>query len=151
MRFFELAEDRIAALPAVRAVEAISFLPLTGFRANNGFDVDGRRVEPDSPVADSRAVTTGYFRTMGIAIEEGRSFERADVANSPSVAVVSRSLARRFWPTSSAIGHYLEYEWMQKEHVRIVGVAEDVRESAAPPSHPTWRSTARSGNSRIPP
>jgi putative ABC transport system permease protein len=65
---------------------------------------------------------------MGIPILEGRGFTREDRMDSPDVAVVSRSLARAFWPDSSAVGHYLLYEWDKPLRVRIVGVAGDVHD-----------------------
>jgi putative ABC transport system permease protein len=130
VQFFQEAESRIAALPGVRAVGWISYLPLTGLRAVQGFNVEGRPpVEMSmAPGGDMRAVTPNYFAAMGIPILEGRGFTREDRMDSPDVAVVSRSLARAFWPDSSAVGHYLLYEWDKPLRVRIVGVAGDVHD-----------------------
>jgi putative ABC transport system permease protein len=130
VQFFQAAESQIAALPGVKAVGWISYLPLTGQRAVEGFNVEGRpQVDPSAaPGGDMRAVTPNYFAAMGIAIIEGRGFTRADRMDTPDVAVVSRSLARAFWPDSSAIGHYLLYQWDRPERVRIVGVANDVHD-----------------------
>jgi putative ABC transport system permease protein len=50
---------------------------------------------------------------------------------SPAVGVVSETLARTLWPGSSAIGHYLLYEWNGNERVQIVGVAADVHHEGA--------------------
>ena len=133
LAFFRNAEQRIAALPGVRAVGAISFLPLSGQRSANGFNVEGRppTAPGAEPVGDMRAVTPGYFRAMGIAIKNGRGLEESDVADSPAVGVVSETLARTFWPNESAVGHYLLYEWNGNERVRIVGVAADVHHGGA--------------------
>ena len=73
-----------------------------------------------------RAVTPSYFAAMGIPITEGRGLTDADGMETPDVAVVSQTLAHTFWPDSSAVGHYLLYEWDRPERVRIVGVAGDV-------------------------
>jgi len=128
LAFFRAAEQRVAALPGVSAVGAISFLPLTGQRSSSGFNVEGRPAAAPGaePVGDMRAVTPGYFKAMGIAIVAGRAVEETDAAGTAAVAVVSETLARTFWPNESAIGHYLLYEWYQNERVRIVGVATDV-------------------------
>jgi predicted permease len=133
LAFYRGIEQRIAALPGVRAVGAISFLPLSGQRSSNGFNVDGRPpAAPGSePVGDMRAVTPGYFKAMGIAIRDGRALEETDAAGSPAVGVVSETLARTFWPNESAVGHYVLYEWYVNERVRIVGVAADVHHGGA--------------------
>jgi len=128
LAFFRAAEQRVAALPGVSAVGAISYLPLTGQRSASGFNVEGRPAAAAGaePIGDMRAVTPGYFGAMGISIKDGRNLEETDVANSPAVGVVSETLARTFWPNESAVGHYLLYEWNGSERVRIVGVAADV-------------------------
>ena len=44
------------------------------------------------------------FATTGIRLVEGRDFDDAR-ANTPSVAIVNRAMARRYFPNKSAIGH----------------------------------------------
>lgn len=126
--FFERAEQRIAALPGVRSVGSISWLPLSGLRSASSFTVVGQPVPPlgQEPVGDFRAITPGYFAAMGIPIEEGRGLEAADRRGAAQVAVVSHTLAHTFWPNGSALGHELKYEWDGWYTVRIVGVAGDV-------------------------
>lgn len=130
VQFFQAAESQIATLPGVRAVGWISYLPLTGQRAVEAFNVEGRpQLDPsEAPGGDMRAVTPAYFTAMGIPIVEGRGFTTADRMGTPDVAIVSRSVARAFWPDSSAIGHYLLYQWDRPERVRIIGVAADVHD-----------------------
>src|SRR5205823_9265234 len=128
VEFYRTLESRIAVLPGVKAVGAISFLPLSGQRSANGFAVPGRPAPPKGaePVGDMRAITPGYFQAMGIPIKEGRALAATDVARSPAAAVVSETLARTFWPNESAVGKFIDYEWATEEHVQIVGVAGDV-------------------------
>ena len=126
--FFRALEARVAALPGVQAVGAISFLPLTGERSASDFSVPGRPVPPKGaePVGDMRAVTPGYFRAMGIPIKAGRPLTDADLASTPAVAVVSETFSRTIWPNESAIGKFIDYDWGAPQHVQIVGVAGDV-------------------------
>ncbi|HEY2377655.1 MAG TPA: ABC transporter permease [Gemmatimonadaceae bacterium] len=128
VEFFRELESRIAALPGVRAVGAISFLPLTGERSASDFSVPGRPKPPKGaePVGDMRAVTPGYFQAMGIPIKAGRPLTAADWMGMPDVAVVSETLARTIWPNESAVGKFIDYQWDRQEHVQIVGVAGDV-------------------------
>ena len=126
--FFEEAERRLASLPGVRAVGAISWLPLSGNRSASSFTVVGQPAPPlgQEPVGDFRAVTPGYLGAMGIPIEEGRGIESTDRRGGGEVVVVSHTLAHTFWPSGSAVGHELKYEWDAWHVARIVGVARDV-------------------------
>jgi putative ABC transport system permease protein len=138
LAFWSDAESRIAALPGVIAVGAISFLPLSGDRSNNAFLVEGQPTPRpgEEPVAEFRAITPGYFRAMGIPLEEGRAVDATDRRDAPEVAVVSRTLARQFWPNEGAVGHMLRFEWGGWHRVRIVGVVGDVRDDS-PAAAPT--------------
>jgi putative ABC transport system permease protein len=77
-------------------------------------------------------VSPAYFRTMGIRLVAGRDFDERDSRNSPRVAVINESLAKRLWPGGSAIGRSVtarnsfpganeRLEWAE-----IVGVVGDV-------------------------
>jgi putative ABC transport system permease protein len=68
---------------------------------------------------------------MGIEVIEGRDFEDRDLeVGAPSVVIVSRAVARRFWPGESAIGKRLvggsappaDGRWST-----VIGVAQDLR------------------------
>jgi len=105
-QFFERAESDIASLPGVQAVGAISYLPLTGQRSVNGFNVEGRPpAKPgEEPGGDMRAVTPGYFRAIGLTVIAGRPFAPSDSATAPKVVIVNDTMARRYWPGQSPIG-----------------------------------------------
>jgi len=128
--FLRDAESRIAALPGVTAVGSISYLPLTGERSVTDFAVEGRPAAPGGtgPFADVRAVTPGYFRAIGIPVDQGRGFTEADTKSSPKVGVVNETLARTLFPHESAIGHFITYEWDTTERFEIVGIVGDVHE-----------------------
>ena len=50
-------------------------------------------------------VGNGFFSTMGIPLVAGRTFSTGDLQNSPKVAVINETMAHRFFPNGSAIGH----------------------------------------------
>ncbi len=79
------------------------------------------------PTVDhAMTITPGYVRVMGIPLRAGRSFTNADLADGPPVALVSESLARRFWPGESAVGKRIGYPWVSP-WITIVGVVGDVK------------------------
>jgi putative ABC transport system permease protein len=74
-------------------------------------------------------VSPGYFTTLGIPLIEGRAFADADGPDAGPIAIVSQSMARRFWRGERAIGKRLKPgapdgkgPWRT-----VVGVVGDVR------------------------
>src|ERR1019366_3294087 len=63
---------------------------------------------------------------MGIPVKRGRTFTVADDSLAPQVAVISESMARKFWPGLDPIGH--TFTSMAPAPFTIVGVVADVRE-----------------------
>jgi putative ABC transport system permease protein len=124
--FVQQAEERVGALPGVRAVAAVDTLPLGGFGFGDTFAIEGRPVPEDKPVGLVRAVTPGYFRTMGMPLIEGRDFSAADTSQSALTMIVSRGVARRFWPQGGAVGSRLVLD-PNGRLAQIVGVVGDVK------------------------
>jgi hypothetical protein len=78
--------------------------------------------------ADYRAASAGYFAAMNIPLIRGRLFEENDGPDAPHVALVSQSLARRYWPNENAIGKQIQFGNMDGDlHLlNVVGVVGDV-------------------------
>jgi predicted permease len=70
--------------------------------------------------------TVGYFRTMGIPVLRGRSFERSDHELRTGAVLISESLAEHYWPGESAVGRTVRPEEDANSY-EIVGVVGDVR------------------------
>ncbi len=68
-----------------------------------------------------------YFQVYGIPILQGRSLQQADA---PNQAIVSEKLAKRLWPTTSALGHTFTFKgW--KDSFQVVGVSREVLTTTA--------------------
>jgi putative ABC transport system permease protein len=98
--------DRIGALPGVESAATSNVLPGKGRNWTEEVMVEGDAVpEPGrAPQADYRTVSPGYLESLRIPIIAGRTIEARDDADAPRVAVVSRSMAEKFWPGREAIG-----------------------------------------------
>jgi len=70
-------------------------------------------------------VSPGYFKTVGIPLLSGRDFKRSDSANSPGVAIVSESFARKYWPHGNALGKHIEQVGIHDQTFEIVGIVGD--------------------------
>lgn len=128
-RFDQHVLDGLSALPGVTSSAAVSFLPFGNGVVGN-FQLDDGRALPDDYRVDKPEISASYFRTMGIRILRGREFSERDDARAPGVAVVSDSVARRFWPAGNAVGKRISMEDHPKpgDWLTIVGVAADVRQ-----------------------
>jgi predicted permease len=126
-QFYSQLLDRTGQSPGVVAVGGVNALPLTGSGANGTFRLDG---DPSfRGEANYRVASAGYFAAMGIPLLRGRIFDRVDTKDSPHVAVISRSLAARYWPNEDPIGKRIQFGSMDtdKRVLNVVGVVGDVR------------------------
>jgi putative ABC transport system permease protein len=132
--FWTEALAGLAALPGANSVAAGGNVPGSG--EPNGratFTIEGRPTPAGHPLpsADLQPVSSGYFELLRIPIERGRALSEGDGPGAPPVAVISRSLARRFWPESNAVGERLKLGPPESDApwVTIVGVAADVKQN----------------------
>jgi putative ABC transport system permease protein len=124
--------SRIRALPGVEAAGGTSRLPLAGsaFNPRRTLVIEGRRAVPESelPWALDLTVTTGCFHALNIPLKDGRFVDERDTAASPRVAVVSETMARRYWPGGSAVGRRVRWAGQpDAPWITVVGVVGDVR------------------------
>ncbi|HST53136.1 MAG TPA: ABC transporter permease [Pyrinomonadaceae bacterium] len=130
IQFYREATERIGALPGVEAVGAVSFLPFTGPGAATGFTITGHPAPKagEGPVTEVRVVDAGYFNAMRIPLERGRAFNAEEVTAERHVAVVSESLAQKYFPGEDPIGQRIVVAMKQNpEPTEIVGVVPDVK------------------------
>jgi len=119
---YERTLDALRAIPGVEIASATSRLPLAPGNSARGLNIPG--VPPNTPTdANYRTATPDYFRTMGIPLLRGRVFSDADREGRPPVAVVSASVAQRFWPDQDPIGKQFSID---DPKITIVGVVGDV-------------------------
>jgi len=124
--------DRLAGLAGVMSVAASTNLPIDGFLlTGQHFSLPGSVTPPSElPAAACGSINASYFRTLGIPLLQGRTFDDHDGAGAPLVAIVSSSLARRFFPGRNPIGGKIMVPSLGKSAVEareIVGVAGDIR------------------------
>ncbi len=125
---FERLLDEVRAVPGVRAASAATSLPFGG-RAQWDFRLNDRPPRQDGDLAWNAGISqvaTDYFETMGIPVLRGRGLLPTDTRDGPFVAVVSETMASRFWPGQDVLGKQFGYlidddvPWMT-----IVGVVPD--------------------------
>ena len=131
-RFYDRLSERIAVAPGVEQLGVISIAPFSGLLKTVPFSIPDRQFEDRArPSANLRAISPGYLSTVGTRLLQGRPFSENDRSNTPPVVLVSKALADRFL-SGRAVGQRLLINDNNKgpRPVEIVGVVEDVRQSA---------------------
>lgn len=123
-RFYSDLLERARAAPGVRAAALASGAPMLGVESI-GVVPEGYRLPRGEPAMTTYAssVSEGYFRTMDIAIQRGRSFLESDDKDAPLVAVVNEHMALHYWPKGDALGKRFHIRTSDDPLVEIVGIA----------------------------
>ena len=129
--FYQELLLRLQSTPGVKAVGA------RGGYANIFFQPEGQApaAPGQEPTAVYSSITPGYLNAMGTDLVAGREFSDSDAEGTTPVAIVSESVARRYWSHSSALGSHLTvlariYSGKStgaSEPLEVVGVVKDVR------------------------
>ncbi|HEX8142040.1 MAG TPA: ABC transporter permease [Pyrinomonadaceae bacterium] len=126
--FYQQLLERLGQLPGVVAVGGVNGLPLTDTGGDGTFLIDN---DPShTGHAEYRLASSGYFAAMGIPLLRGRMFGASDGENAPPAAVISQSLAQKYFPGADPIGKRIQFGNMDGDArlLEIVGVVDDVRE-----------------------
>ena len=137
--FYRDVLQRIEKLPGVESASAVNFPPLAIQYTTVSFTIDGHIPSPPDEELNARCsvISPEYFRTMNIPLLSGRPFNDRDADETHGVAIISASMARRFWPDSDPIGYQIRpqftrqrYFWIPESRnlpLTIVGIVGDVR------------------------
>ena len=126
---------RLHAQPGLRNSALAAPLPMDRQgEASFPFSIVGDPPLPPgkSPTADYATVSPDYFQTMGIPLLRGRFFSDQDSPSTPKVAVISETLARRYFPNQDPLGRQMRFGFPPDGNVarEIVGIVGDVRDAA---------------------
>ncbi len=127
-QFFQALTDRVRRVPGVSSAALGRMVPVDSSGMRVTFTPAGRQASGgDSPTADYNPVSPGFFATLGIPLLAGRDFAARDTATGPTVVIVNRTLARRYFGTDHAVGQRLVGFGPSGGSAEIVGVVGDAR------------------------
>ena len=116
------AVERFTAVPGVEAAGAARVLPLSGTIGDWSITIEHKpRVTGENPNGDWQVVTPGYFAALGIPVIRGRAILPRDDETAPLVAVISETMAGRYWPGEDALGKRFHLGTSDQPWVEIVG------------------------------
>jgi predicted permease len=129
VRFHHQLHERIAALPGVRAIGAVSRPPVTGVYHSWGtrrlFAVGAGDEDAPFISANHRTIEGDYFGALRIPLIKGRLFGPEDHAEAPPRVIVNEALVRALFPTEDPLGQRVRGPGTQ-DGAEIIGVVADV-------------------------
>ena len=137
-QLIEAFSQRAGAIPGVVAVAAVSSRPLDDASTGLGIGAPADdRADGAVPWATWRLVTPNYFRTIGVPVLRGRTFDEGEEygwpewqkSKTPMPVIVSDRVARLIYPDADPIGREIILWKGQGDSLgRIVGVVGNMRE-----------------------
>jgi putative ABC transport system permease protein len=115
---------RTRATPGVTNVAYSTVMAFTPGEMLSSFPLRKRDGSQVPVQTGAREVSTGYFKTLGQRIVEGRDFTEEDTATSRRVVIVNREFARKYLE-GRALGWTISGSGDQPQEPLIVGVADD--------------------------
>ena len=124
--FERRALERIQSLPGVKEASMATVVPLF----NGGFGRTLFREGEDASngqngeVTQFGAVSSDYLKTLGIPLIRGQGFDSTVREDSPRVAIINETAAKRIWPNQDAIGKRFKF-FHDTDWTQVIGIARD--------------------------
>jgi hypothetical protein len=125
---FQQIEERVGALPGVKAASFASFVFGQG-SWNTGIRVPGAEANEQTTVKHN-VIGNGYFAALQIPLLAGRTFGPQDTSTSHRVVIISERMAKDLFPPGiNPIGHryYTNFDPNPGADVEVVGIVKDVK------------------------
>jgi predicted permease len=122
-------EERVQAVPGVNAA-SFSFFTFNQGEWSDDVILQGiPRTPENSHEVLNNVVGTGFFSTMGLPVLAGRTFSPHDIAGAPKVAVINETMAQKFFPGTSAVGHRYGFgdDPAHSGDIEIIGVVKNAK------------------------
>ena len=128
---FQFHDQLVSGFRAIPGVEKASPVAVPPFLGSNVFmtrlmaEGQSEGEMAANPWVGLDFVGPEYFEALGLPILRGRGFTDADREGSPNVAVVTQSIAKRFWPGEDAIGKQVR-QAAGSSVITVVGLVGDI-------------------------
>ena len=130
--FYQGLLSRVRAMPGVESASLAASVPM-------GYDNSAASVQVPSyetpqgqraPYAGYNQISPGYLKTMRIPLIRGRDLRDSDDQNSPRVALISQTMADRYWGGQDPLGHSFSFAADPGRPLEVVGVVGNFRQDA---------------------
>jgi predicted permease len=138
--FDEALLEQVRAMPGVRAAALGSELPGEGYGGDDVFTIPEHPPIPPGhnlPDALQRRVDPGYFSALEIPLLSGRFFTSQDRTDKANKVIISKELARLYFPAENPIGKHLRPPAFGQGDFEVVGLVGDTIWQVGQPIKPT--------------
>jgi putative ABC transport system permease protein len=128
--FWRSLVESVSQAPGVDGAGLGHVVPFVGDHVS-GLHIPGKTPEDpqQQPSTNFYAVSPGYFKAMGIPILQGRDIDARDSTTSTRVAVISQTVATRYFGSETPLGHHvIVSQGPNRNPAEIVGVVGDVKQ-----------------------
>jgi putative ABC transport system permease protein len=126
--FFGRLLSGMQNVPGVADAALVTNLPFSGSVMTFGYNAfNHSSLECEQNFAQYHAISTDYFKTMGIKLLHGRTFSVRDKADGPQVVIINEALARKLWNTTNAVGQRIGLANDGIREREVVGVVSSVK------------------------
>ena len=122
--------EHLRALPGVRSASESNLTPVSGSAWNDTLQIEGYVSKGvDDTLVYFNSVSDRFFETLGTDLVAGRDFNAHDTPQSPKVAVINQTMAKKFFAGQSPLGKRYRQERGNSlsDPVEIVGVVKDAK------------------------
>jgi predicted permease len=129
VRLQEQIEQRVRAIPGVQSNSFAFFAFNDGGWSDQVLFQGVPRTPANGKAVNFNITGNGFFSAMSIPLVEGRTYNSQDLQNSPKVAVINQTMARRFFPNRSAIGQHFGIGETPDHlgEIEVIGVVKDAK------------------------
>jgi putative ABC transport system permease protein len=136
-QFYDRAIGAAARLPGIQFACLVSALPFSATAAGRALvSVEGEppwgALDTERHRVESLYISADYFRAMGIALIDGRTFAPGEMTQQAQAVVISESMARRFFGRASAVSRRLKTGLVESPApwLTVIGVVRDSKRTA---------------------
>lgn len=121
-------EDKVRTVPGVQGASFAFTTFNQGFWTCPAFTREDNIPSGQSRTLRNNIVGQDFFSVMGIPVLAGRGFGPNDTEKSRKVAVISESMAKKFFPSGNAVGKHFGIDGAEStEKIEVIGVVKDAK------------------------
>ncbi len=128
--FYEHVLRNLKTVPGIRSAAVATTVPYGNGALTDQISIEGLQKQPgEFRFTYLQSISPEYFRMLNIRLRNGREFADQDGADATPAAIVSESLAQRYWPGQNPLGKRLKrgLEDSKFSWATVVGVVGDVK------------------------
>jgi predicted permease len=106
-------------------------LPVNGNGNTDWIRIAGKPYNGQHNEVNERDVSSGYFKTLGAKLLQGRYFTDAEDESQPKIVVINNAFAKKYFPGENPLGQRIGDTKLTPKSLRvIVGVVDDIHEGS---------------------